>query len=133
MLIEYNGQQVEMNDAFSGRDFTGRGFVDVKNGANVYGSCFSCETPDTPMFKPNLIATFYNCNLDNCLIPLGCTVVGGTQRRYKVQADGEDWLLDQTDKPTTPINTEFISSRGGNIDPKKIAPVVPVLGDVKVV
>jgi hypothetical protein len=46
--------------------------------------------------------TFVNCNLDNCFIPPGNTVTGGSQRRYISNADG-DWLVDADNNIVGPL------------------------------
>ena len=53
-------------------------------------------------------------------IPVGCTVVGGSNQRIKVQNDEQDWILDETLKPVEPVNKKRLIQEGGNIDPKNI-------------
>lgn len=77
-MINYNDVETDMSDDFSCKDFTRHEYVEIPNGVNVYMSCFSCEQP-TAMFPADMTGvTFYNCNLTNCTIPDGNTVVGGT-------------------------------------------------------
>lgn len=85
--------------------FTGQ--VSIPNGINIYGSSFAKENPDTMVFSPSMTGvTFYDCNLDNVFIPPGNTVVGGTQRRYLIQNDLNDWLVTAQNIPTMPLNFE---------------------------
>ena len=79
---------------YSHKDFTGRflGERTDMNGLTIKGSCFSQEKPDTHCFPEDMTGvTFEYCNLDNCFIPAGNTVVEGSQRRYEVQNDGNEW------------------------------------------
>ncbi len=74
MIITYNGEQIEVDDQLSLRDFTGWDFRDRPeydfNNKVIYGSCFSQEILDNPIFGMELEgATFIRCNLDNVLIP----------------------------------------------------------------
>lgn len=87
---------------YSNKNFTGNSLIeaDDMDGQTIIGSCFSHEVPDTHIFPENMTGvTFINCNLDNCFIPTGNTVIGGSQRRFKAQDDGIDWLLDENDNP----------------------------------
>lgn len=90
---------------YSHKDFTGRSLVDHDDmdGKTVGGSCFSQEAPDTHVFPAGMTGvTFSYCNLDNCFIPDGNTVVGGSQRRHISNADG-DWLVDADNNITGPL------------------------------
>lgn len=90
-----------MND-YSHKDFTGCNLVDATDmgGLTITGSCFAQEKPDTAVF-PNGMAgvTFVGCNLDNCIIPPGNSVNGGSRNRIMVQDDGYDWIVDETNTP----------------------------------
>ena len=58
------------------------------------------ETPDTKLFNDDMTGvTFVEGNLDNVFIPDGNTVIGASQKRFKVQEDGFDWLIDAEGKP----------------------------------
>ncbi len=87
---------------YAHKDFTGQSLIerDDMNGQAIIGSCFSQERPDTIVFPPDLIGvTFIDCNLDNCTIPDGNTVQGGSRRRILVQGDGFDWIVDADNNP----------------------------------
>lgn len=104
MVIQYDGQEIEMSDEFS---FSKGNPKDIPNDINVYGTCYSVEEPDTEVFRKDLKGvTFYNCNLDNCFIPEGNTVIGGTHKRFKVQNDGNDWVLDKFNNPIEPVSAK---------------------------
>ena len=120
MEIKYNNEIVEMNSEFSQKDFTHQ-TVELPNNINVYASCFSQEKVDTHVFPDDMTGvTFYNCNLDNCFIPLGNTVIGGKNRRFTVQNDGEDWVIDSQNKPVEPVTKKRFLQLGLSIDPKDI-------------
>ena len=66
----------------------------------IRGSCFSQEKPDTRIFPSDMVGvTFINCNLDNCIIPEGNFIIDCSQKKFKVQSDGKDWILDENYKP----------------------------------
>jgi len=117
------GDLIEYDDRYSHKDYTTGKLYAEKNLKNliIYNSCFSKETPDLKVFPTEMTGvTFYNCNLDNCFIPPGNTVIGGATRRFMVQNDRNDWLIDKDNKPLEPLNkTEYIKL-GLNIDPKDL-------------
>lgn len=94
------------SEKYSRKDFTGRDLsheLDM-NDITIYGSCFSQEQLDRHIFPEDMSGvTFVNCNLDNCFIPEGNDVVGGSRRRFQVQEDGFDWLLDENNNPVEKI------------------------------
>lgn len=99
-------QTIEYDDELSGKTFTGtnlQGFT----GKTVYASIFSKEVPDTLVFAEGTNSvTFVCCHLDNVAIPEGSVVINpncGSQRRYMVQDDGLDWLVDENNNPIEPL------------------------------
>ena len=82
-------------------DYTGRNLSDCAiEGDIIESSCFSQEMPDSHIFPEKMKGvTFRRCNLDNVYIPPGNTVENCSQRRFKAQDDGEDWLVDENNKP----------------------------------
>ena len=91
---------------YSNKDFTGRNLSQATDldGQTIINSCFSQEIPDTHVFPDGMKnVTFINCNLDNCFIPSGNIVQGGSQRRFKVQQDGFDWIVDANNNPVERI------------------------------
>lgn len=94
---------------------------------DIIGSCFSQETPDTEVFPSDAKIHFINCNLDNCKIPEGCTVEGGSRRRYKVQNDGNDWEIDAENIPTNIIYSDVLYKLGKKIPSPAEIPDDPVL------
>lgn len=118
-------QDNEYDEDLSFKDFTGLEFhsrpeYDFSNKV-IYQSCFSQETPDSDIFKDVRRAIFIKCNLDNVLIPAGNTVIDCWQRRFKVQNDLNDWLIDVDNKPTMPIDHKIFTKFGLPIpDPKDI-------------
>jgi hypothetical protein len=109
---------------YDNKDFTGHDLSDRKDMDNltITGLCLSNETPNAFVLPPNLKGvTFVDCNLDNVFIPVGNVMVRGSNRRFKVQEDGEDWIIDAVKKtPLEPIDKERFIEEGKNIDPDKI-------------
>ena len=111
------------DDKYSWKDFTGRTLQDTKDLDNkiIFGSCFSQEIPDTKVFPDDMKnVIFVNCNLDNVYIPAGNTVIGSTQRRFKVQTDRSDWFVDNDNKPIKPIDEDKYIELGLSTDPKDL-------------
>lgn len=101
MKIIFENQEYDCSVEFSSKDFTGHSLVDkAMSNKYIYGSCFSHETPDSIVFPESMTeVVFINCNLDNCFIPEGNTILGRQPRRFKVQEDGFDWLVDNNNNP----------------------------------
>src|SRR3990167_602993 len=108
MIFTYNKTEYNLNDDYSFKDFTGRSNLEVSG--IIYGSCFSQEIPDNHIFPDNMTGvTFIKCNLDNVFIPAGNTIIDCWQRRFKVQNDLNDWLLDKNNQPTMPTNHKYFT------------------------
>lgn len=92
----------------SNKDFTGQTLIertDLDN-AIMYHVCLSQENPDTVVLPPNVqgLCIAYS-NLDNVAIPAGVSIGDGcSQRRFKAQPDGHDWLLDDGGNPIEMLN-----------------------------
>lgn len=120
-LIKHNGITYDIDDKLSNKDFTGHDLslrADL-DGKVIYGSCLSNETPNAKVLPTSLIgATFIVCNLDNVLVPDGNHVIDCSVRRFKVQNDGEDWIIDPvTLEPIEPINKATYGKLGLSSDP----------------
>ena len=115
------------NDELSNKDFTKRILLEksIPEGAVIFGSCFSHETLDTVVFPDVQDLTLINCNLDNVYLNPLWIIIGCSARRYKVQNDREDWIVDKDDKPKEPIRKEKYIEFGLSIDPKDL-PIEPL-------
>lgn len=109
-----------MNKRHSFKDFTGLKLLKEPLHGIVKGSCFDQKEPDTRVFHKDSTATFVNCNVNNCLIPPGCTVRGGSTLRHLPQIDGCDWEVDEDDKPVRVFGHRKRERNGLNTDPTKI-------------
>lgn len=121
----YNDIKYDINDEYSFKDFTGRsGLCFEKISGIVYASSFGNETPDNHIFPGTMSGvTFIKCNLDNVFIPIGNTVIDCSQRRFKVQNDGNDWLIDGSDNSVLPINYKIFTKFGLPIPQSKDIPI----------
>lgn len=122
-ILTYQGQIYTLDPVYSQRDFTGLDLSDAKiiAGDAIYASTFSHETPDTHVFPETMQGiTFIDCNLDNVFIPAGNRVIAGSQRRFKAQADGQDWIVDAQSQPLEPVNKDLDIAQNVNIDPKNL-------------
>lgn len=115
-----------MSNLYSDRDMTGWDLSDRKdmNGLTIHGLCLSNETPDAQVLPPNLKGTtFIYCNMDNVFIPPGNTLINCSNRKFKAQEDGEDWLVHPVTKNAVePLNLDAAIKDGKNCDPTKIKP-----------
>jgi hypothetical protein len=106
---------------YSFRDFTNNPKVDIPDGTIVYASVFYQETPNSHIFREKMKkVTFVLCNLDNVVIPPDNTVMGGSHKRFQVQNDLRDWLIDENNKPIEVMDKEYWESQGYSVDPKDI-------------
>ena len=110
--IEYN-----INDEFSFKDFAGKQakhhYENMPSNIIIYGSCFSQEIPDIHIFPEDMTGVkFIKCNLDNVFIPTGNTIIDCWQRRFKVQNDMNDWLINEINQPTMPTNHKYFTKLG---------------------
>ncbi len=109
------------------KDFTGWDMRDhpeydylFKDGSVLDRFCFSHEEPGAVVFRSNLKVTFRDCNLMNCVIPSGCTVIGGNTQSFKVQNCLRDWFVDANGNPTALVNEKYYRLQGFSIDPADI-------------
>ncbi len=130
MEIQYDGEIIQMSDKYSGKNFSKVDLTHdagLEQGTNIYGSNFYKEAriddvnPVKEIFPIGMRGvTFYNCNLDNVFVPPFNTVIGGSNRKIKVQNDGEDWILDNAFKPVEPMDIERRKEFDVSFDPKDI-------------
>ena len=121
--VLYDGEVIEFNDKYSHKLFKIKDLINDRdiNNQVIYSSCFCCDKPESQMFPEDMKGVkFYNCNLDNCIIPDGNEVISGSVRRFKVQNDNEDWIIDRNDKLIEPINKKIFVKLGLSTDPKDI-------------
>jgi len=91
------------------------------NDTEIEGSCFYQDKPYSDVFPPDIKnVVFRNCNLDNCNIPIGATVNGGTNKHYKTMNDQEYWILDKQGNPIEPRDAASFDKCGLSKDPKDI-------------
>lgn len=105
---------------YSFKDFTGQILKDKTDMSNqiITGSCFSQETPNTHVFPDDMTGTtFIDCNLDNVYIPQGNTVQGGRRKRFSVQNDLRDWIIDENDNPIEPVSKKYWEMEGYPVTP----------------
>lgn len=109
---------------YDDKDCTGWDLSDRTDmdGITIHGLCLSNEAPNAQVLPPTLTGvTFIACNLDNVHIPDGNIVDPScSTRRFKVQNDGEDWLIDGDGNPTSPVNPHIFISYAISTDPKDI-------------
>ena len=114
--------KITYSDKYSFKDYTSANLsLEKLDNVTIYASCFSKETPDSHVFPDNVKnLTLAFCNLDNTFIPQGAKVIGGANRRFKVQNDRNDWEIDKDNKPIKPLDTEQYTKLGVSIDPKDL-------------
>ena len=123
---------------YSHKDFTSQTLIERTdlNGQFIRGSCFSQQVPDSVIFPEGMTGvTYLNCNLENCVIPEGNTVIDCETRRYAVQNDGNGWEIDENNVPTTVVDYLHFFKTGkkmpnpADIPNKKVSERVNLRGD----
>jgi hypothetical protein len=100
---------VAKNLIYSNRDLTGQIFLDQPVGdfaGDIQGSCFYQQVYDTEVFPAGTVCNFIGCNLDNVLVPAGCTMEGCTNKRLMGLPDGEMYIVDAAGAPIQLLNQE---------------------------
>lgn len=96
------------------------------NGLTIHGLCLSNETPNAQMLPANLTGvTFIACNLDNVFIPPGNNLQNCSNRLFKVQNDGEDWLVDAQHNALQPLHPQQYIDLGLSVSPSAL-PAKPI-------
>lgn len=116
----------DLNKEYSYKDFTYKDLTktDPKtwNDTEVIGSCFHQQTPKTVVFPEGITGvTFSKCNLDNVVVPKGCTINGGCHRWIAMQKDLEWWVLDENLNPVEPLNKAVFTKLGISTSPLAIS------------
>ena len=128
------GQDIEkpINEKYSFKGFPYHGLsfkkIDPKefNNTTIKGSCFYQEwlegekEVEKEIFPEGMTGvTFKGCNLDNVIVPIGNTVIGGTHKLIQVQNDWEDWVLEKKDGKLVakePMNKKLRIEKGFSVD-----------------
>lgn len=113
------------NNKYSFASFKRRSLKDVPlselNNSKIIGACFYQDKPFTEFLPKDAQGIeLINCNLDNCVIPNSCTVIGGTNKQFVEQNDGEYWIVDKDLKPVEPRDKENFIKCGLSIKPEDI-------------
>jgi hypothetical protein len=121
---------MSINEKYSYNSFKRQSFVNVDpaefNDTEIIGSSFYQDAHHTDVFSSNISGvTFTNCNLDNCNMPVGATVNGGTNKHFALQNDGEYWIVDESGAPVSPRDTDRFDYCGLSQDPTDI-PAEPI-------
>ena len=114
MRILFSEGEIEFSE-ISQQNFTGVAAVSIPDGAYVYGSCFSQETPDSRIFRASMSnVTFRNCNLSNVHIPRpnNNVLIDCQTDRFHVQNDGNDWIVDNANMPVKPMGYRIFEKLG---------------------
>jgi len=91
------------------------------NNTEIVNSTFTQSEPFTDVFPPDMIGVIFraSCNLGNCNVPPGNTVEC-FNKQYKMQNDGEYWVVDTQLKPIEPLSPKQYDKYGLSKDPKDL-------------
>ncbi|MBU2249108.1 MAG: hypothetical protein KKD77_20340 [Gammaproteobacteria bacterium] len=111
-----------LNEKYSYQSHKRKKFLDVGpiefNDMEIIGACFYQDTPYSDVFPKDIRGViFRNCNLDNCNIPAGATVISGTNKQILDQTDGEYWIVDRDLNPIEPRDKDKYIEYGLSINP----------------
>jgi len=114
------------NNKYSFVSFKRQSFVNVPvkefDSSEIIGSSFYQDIPYSKVFPDSIKGVkFINCNLDNCIIPIGAIVIGGTNKHFKVMNDQEYWIVDKNKNPIIPLDTIIFKRVGISINPRDIS------------
>jgi len=123
-----------LNKTYTGKDFTDRDLSKTDpgtwNGTVVKSMCLYQQATDgigvtldprKHVLPPGIKdVVFEGCNLDNCHVPAGATMVDCTNKRIRVQNDLDDWELDSDNKPVKPVATKLRQRHGVSIKPEDL-------------
>ena len=137
LAMKYNFPEgpIECSDV-SCQDFTGVAFVNINDGAYVYGACFSQETPDSKIFRASMRnVTFRNCNLMNVHIPQpnNNTLIDCQTDTFKAQNDGNDWIVDNLGAPVKPLGHKAFTKFNLPMPGPKDIPAVKVTSPIDLI
>lgn len=84
---------------FDHKNYTNQSLLNVDiTQTQIIGSCFCQVAPFTQVFKSDLVCEFINCNLDNVIIPSGCTLTNCCNNNILTIGDF-DWIVDEKLQP----------------------------------
>jgi hypothetical protein len=117
-----------LNEKYSYKSWKRKSFAgkdpEEFNDSDIIGAGFSQEQPFTDVFPDTIKGVvFQDCNLDNCNIPAGATVKGGTNKHFKIAKDGEFWLVDEGGHPLSPLKPWRFDEVGLSKDPSALSTV----------
>lgn len=127
--VEWNNQTLAYSDEFSFKNYADRMEVSFPRGTTVYASVFYRESPDSNVFLSTMTGvTFVECNLDNVVLPVGNelkNVYRPSKRRFFVQNDWRDWILNDSNEPVELIDKDYwleleYSTRPADIPTRRI-------------
>lgn len=115
--VNYPGlEHLTFDPELSGKIFSNsslKSHTGFKPGVVIYASDFSWETPNSNPWPDGMTGvTFIKCHLNNLIIPPGNTVIDCSQKRFAAQNDGNDWLIDNNNNPTLPVNHKIFTKFG---------------------
>lgn len=132
-----------INEKYSYKTFKRQNLskIDPKefNNSEIVGSCFYQDKPYSDIFPPELEKViFINCNLDNCNIPTGSIVEGGTNKHYIVANDQEYWLVNDRLELIAPRDEYLFDKCGLSKDPRDIPEIknetpITITNDPKII
>lgn len=116
-----------INRKYSFGDFSDDAFISEPavdfSDSTIKGSCFAQQNePGKVIFPAGMTGVeFERCNLDNVFIPPGNTLDERcSNRRIITQNDAQDWVVNDSDVPTAPVNLKSHIADGFSTDPLNI-------------
>lgn len=82
------------------------------NGRTIRSSVFSREQPYFAFAEDVQNLTLVNCNLDNCFLPDGVTLIDCQNRFFLPHNDGNDWEVDDQGFALRLLNEPLLTVRG---------------------
>ena len=123
MNILLNNESIEINEEWSFKNFSNRPVPDIPSNITVYCTQFYHEIPDSFTFPATMTGVrFVKCNLDNVIVPAENVITECSQKRFRVQNDGNDWEINEFNKPVKYLggDKQFVKRGLPVPDPKDI-------------
>ena len=101
-----------MNKKYSYLSHKRKSFVETSpsdfSNSIIVGASFYQSAPYTVVFPEGVEnCELKNCNVDNCVLPSGFSVSGSTtNKHFKVQNDGENWIVSDKLAPIAPMHAD---------------------------
>lgn len=124
-----SGHEIDCDEEYSHRVFSNWNFIGLDidlSSRTICDSSFAQEIPNSVIFPDSYkYINFVHCDMKNVDVGLDNILIECDNRKYQVQNDLEDWVIDEFGTPIEPLNKDLFIDLGLSIDPIDI-PIEPM-------